>query len=265
MPNLVYKNPPLVELIAELRWGPAIKAIGAGSLHKSMFDSSGDGVQTHLAARVASIGYARVERLLPPGFPLPPTLPALRFRPTDVAKKSPLFQWGNGVFTINGLPPEYRSWADFAPIIQIGADALFRSYADANLPAPSITTAVVRYIDAFKPDLTDGVPPLEFLDKVFGVRVQLPPTLTDLAHENSAIIPRLELAIPLQLGVMTVSCSQGTKDNEEVVLLDTTVTVQREIGSSVDDAVAVLTEARDVIHKVFRGLTLPLHARMEPM
>jgi hypothetical protein len=46
--------------------------------------------------------------------------------------------------------------------------------------------------------------------------------------------------------------------------MDTTVTVQRDIGSSVGDAVAALSEARNVIHEVFRGLTTSLHERMGP-
>lgn len=263
MTNPIYTNPPLVELISELRWGPqAGKA--ATDLLRLQHQSKDEEVLMQFAAIAASQGYARVERLVPHGFPLPPGLVACRLRPTDVNKKSPLFQLGRGIFTVNGLPPEYRSWADFTPVIQLGVDALFRAYEQAKSPPPTISTAVVRYIDAFKSDLTDGRSLLEFLDTVFGVGIRLPNAITGRTQDAAAVVPTLRVDVPLSIGMMTVTFGRGMRENEEAVILDTAVTVQRDIGSSAVDAVAALSEARQVIHELFRSLTKPLHEKMGP-
>ena len=263
MNNLIYTNPPLVELISELKWGPQVGETGT-NLFQLPQQSKDEEVLMQFATVAASQGYARVERLVPHGFPLPPGLVACRLRPTDVTKKSPLFQLGRGVFTVNGLPPEYRSWADFTPVIQLGVDAMFRAYDQAGAPPPKISTAVVRYIDAFKSDLTDGRPLLEFLDKVLGVSITLPMAITERAQNAAAVVPTLRIEVPLSIGLMTVAFGRGMRENEEAVMLDTAVTVQRDIGSSVSAAVAALSEARLVIHELFRSLTKPLHERMGP-
>jgi len=69
------------------------------------------------------LGFAEVERLTPPNFPLIGFQPVFRFRPPSDKGRKVLYQVGAGMFSANAVPP-YKSWDDFGPVVRSGVRAL---------------------------------------------------------------------------------------------------------------------------------------------
>lgn len=265
--SVTYLNAPLVEIIAEVRWGPASDAVrdggGSGSILVTLPQTKDEELLMHFGAEISKRAFGRIERLSPPGMPMPVGQSVCRFRPTDVTKQSPLFQLGRGVFTSNALPPDYKSWAEFAPIVRTGLDALFESHTRASEAAPNISMVLVRYVDAFGPSLTDGMQPAAFIRNVLGIDIKLPRSISSLSTADE-VRPSLQFSVPTKLGQLQVALGSTVRNNQEAVILDTTMIIQRDIGANAEAALAALTEARGAIHDLFRELTAPIHAAMGP-
>src|SRR5215471_16972408 len=158
-----YRNPPLVELIGELRWGSSGSSfpLPPGS-HEEFFMRFG--------SRAGAVGYERVERLVPPGFPAPPFQAVYRFRKKAPETGTTLYQVGAGVFTANITPP-YESWQEFRPVVEEGVDILLETRNPSEKDTP-FTSASLRYIDAFGYQLTEGRSTAAFLRDVLGFAVE---------------------------------------------------------------------------------------------
>lgn len=266
--SVTYKNAPLVELIAEVRWGPLSDTESAGQprvLRISLPHPSDEDIFMHYAVVIAQKGYGRFERLIPPGAPVPMTVPACRFRPSNVEQQSPLFQVGKGIFTANALPPNYQSWQSFCPVVKTGLESLYEAYSRAGQPAPQISEVLIRYIDVFGAELTSGRDLTEFLADVMGVKLSLPSSITSLAKAGTSSQQVIQLEQEIDLGLLNLVIGPTIKANDTAVLLDTSILVQRAIGTDVNAAIGALTEARGVIHDLFRALTTPLHDTMGPI
>ena len=263
---VTYKNAPLVELIAELRWGPATDQTQAGTqtVVFALPQSKDEEIFMQFGAAMSAAGYGRFERLIPPGTPTPYGQVAFRCRPTDAKKQAPLFQLGHGVFTANALPP-YKSWEDFKPIVRIGIDSLIEAYDLAGVERPKFRIALIRYIDAFRDDLTGGREMQRFLSDVLGIKIVLPDAILSVAADQDTIHPALQLAVSTAVGPLQLKLAEGTVGNDQAVVMETSVTVNREIGADVEAAVAALGDGRQIIHELFRGLTASIHDAMEPI
>ena len=179
--TVTYKNAPLVELIVELRWGPGA-VVGPLGLQQFSFGipaAKDEEFYMHFAGLMFEKGYGRFERLVSPPMIAVASQAACRFRPTDPSVASPLFQVGQNVFTANALPP-YKSWLDFAPALRIGVVALVEALKRAGVPPPQFTVQVVRYINAFRDNLTGGRSVQTFAKDVLGLALKLPLALTML-------------------------------------------------------------------------------------
>lgn len=266
--SVSYSQAPLVEIVAELRWGPLGRDVGVKSATSAIpFSLSGqkdEQVYLNFAALVAQLGYARAERLVQPGFPVFPSQVVCRFRPSDVSNLSPLYQIGSGVFSANAVPPNYSSWSDFSPVVRSGIESVVEAFKRSGDDLPVFSEAVVRYIDVFEDRLTDGRSVLEFLTEVLGFTFQLPPALKSLQKDSRAVVPHIQLQIETDIGMLGVAVGHAKKNGADGVLLDSTMTIRREMGSDVDVALQALTDSRGVIHEMFRGLTEKLHERMGP-
>jgi uncharacterized protein (TIGR04255 family) len=275
--SVTYKNAPLVELVAEVRWDPPPLAAGAapgvagtpaGSHSSQMWHAfSGpkdEEVFVHFGALMSSAGYGRAERMIPPGIPVLAFQPAARYRPTDPDDQATLFQLGRSVFSANALPP-YKSWQDFGPVVAKGLGIVVDTYKKAALPPPEFHTALLRYIDAFRDDLTGGRTALPFLREVLGLNLALPEALVSLSSDPAHIQPLIRLMMPTAIGRLETTFADGLKGNERAVIWDTTVTIESSFGSDVKVVMKALTDARLVIHNLFRGLTAPIHAAMQPI
>ncbi len=263
--SVQFQNAPLAELIAELRWGPSMPiptSNGPLQIPLTLPRSQDEAIFMQFAMIIAQRGYGRLERLIPPGIPTPPQLPACRFRPTQVDRQSPLFQIGKGIFSANALPPDYQSWQSFRPEVRAGIDALYAAHQQAGEPLPDVSQAVVRYIDIFNEELTGGRSIAAFLRDVLGIQILLPDSIANLAQAE--IEPNVTFSVPIGVGVLTMNIGKAMRGTETAALLDTSVLIQRQIGRSADEAIEALTEARGVIHDLFLSLTQPIREAMRP-
>jgi uncharacterized protein (TIGR04255 family) len=270
--SVTYRNAPLVELVAELRWDPfgllppVYTAPGTSLLHASLAAprAKDEEIFQKFGAIVSERGYTRMERLIPKGFVAAPARAVCKFLPADPSMSSPKFQIGMGVVTVNATPP-YKSWADFYPTVRTGIQATLEAFDQAGVARPNFDTALVRYIDVFKEKLTGGRDLLSFMRDVFGIHLTLPQAIRRVATDESLILPQLALQIPLRTGLMTINIGQGIAGNDEGVLLDTTVVTPGNLGADLDRAMQALSDSRQIIHDVFRGLTATIHVAMEPV
>lgn len=264
--SIQYNDPPLVELIAELRWGPSLPSAQTNKLPPvpiTLPRAQDDEVFMNFGMLMAQEGYGRLERLLPAGMPLPPHFVTCRFRPTDANQQSPLFQIGKGIFTANAMPPNYGSWKSFCPIVKNGIEMLIDAHKRAGEPPPEINQALVRYIDVFNDRLTSGRSVSDFMSEVLGVQVTLPMAITNLAKIK--IEPLIQFTVPVEHGLLSMTLGGGTQGADVLPLLDTSLLIQRPIGSDIDQAIQALSDARGVIHNLFRALTAPIHETMRPI
>lgn len=126
-----FKHPPLVELIAELRWGsgggvlPSAQSQGVRPIllalsgqHEEFFMRFG--------SKAGALGYDLVERVMPQGFSAMPFQIVYRFRKKLQEQGTTLYQVGAGVFSANSTPP-YRFWNDFRPVLEQGVKLLLET------------------------------------------------------------------------------------------------------------------------------------------
>jgi uncharacterized protein (TIGR04255 family) len=257
-----YRHPPLVELIAELRWGSPIPSrqppflLPTGS-HEEFFMRFG--------SKAGVLGYERVERLVPPGFPpVVPFQPIYRFRKKESEQGTTLYQVGAGMFSANITPP-YQSWQEFKPVVEEGVNILLetRNSAEKEL---SFTSANLRYINAFGSKFTEGRPTATFMRDVLGFAINPPAAVRDEIAPNAEARPSLQLLIPLKSGQqMSLRLAEGLVAGEEAVVMDITVSSETPIPATIADAMARFEAAHEVVHRIFMGTTKKLFHIMEPI
>lgn len=257
--NTIFRHPPLIEMIAELRWSgqgadaAPIITLGAESPAEELFSRWSD--------RMGALGYEHVERLLPQGFPLPLGVPTLRVRQRTGAPQNTLFQIGPQIFTANATPP-YLSWNDFAPTAQAGVLALLAARPESEKPAPFQVS--LRYIDAFREPLIRGLSPLAFLTETLGVGVEVPPAIARHGVVGAEIGALVQLSVPLADGNIRVQFGEGRVGEEPALIMDMTLSRSEPVPAQAEAIMHVLSQSRDVTHAIFMELTAPIAALMQP-
>src|SRR5687768_10684619 len=192
MPDYLYENPPLVEVIAEVHW----KLDPLGAIPNAAVDPHYKITAEELAGSLSKVGFGLVERLIPDDFPLELIAhkPVLRFRKSP--NTWPVYQFGPGFFSTNMVPP-YDGWNDFKAKATLGLDHLLACY-----PLPErfmkLRQLELRYIDAFsrKHGMEDRA---SFLRKL-QVQVVLPRQLLDASVEGGgdAVTSTVDARFPLR-------------------------------------------------------------------
>jgi len=259
-----FENPPLIEIIAELRWNVATQMLSANSVQIPEYVKvSDEHLFRNFAEKVAPLGYNQVERLLPPGLPFFPFQPVYRYRKENSSSDPTLYQIGSGILSVNITPP-YDGWNNFQHIIKQGIDLLLESQPQDTAEKISISSLSLRYINAFKSDLTQGEKVNSFLINTLGFNIQLPSVLLEQATSGDDIKPLLKLIIPLQENQqMTLVMAEGKINEEDAILMDITVSVNSEPNLSANALMNAFNGARKSIHTVFCKLTEKLHPLME--
>src|SRR5579864_744682 len=252
-----FRKPPLVELIAELHWGnpvtPTMMAPGTFSAIGTV-STRAEEFFVRFGDRVAGDGYSRAERIVPAGFPMFPFQAACRYRRATPHDGTALYQVGVGVFSANITPP-YSSWEEFRPVVERGISILLDT-RDASEREMPFATIALRYIDAFKPDLTGGRPVTRFLTDILDFRIGLPRAIQDEIANEVAVKPVLQLTMPLKSGQqMAINLGEGLASNEPSFIMDTTVTSNGPIDPVRERAMAALDEAHAVIRRTFVTMT----------
>lgn len=249
------ENAPLVEVIAELKWElPEFPAPGSGvpafigpdiaEKFERQFENFGDLVSAEHSYR---------ERLTPPNFPLLTHQPTYRFANRQDGQHTTLCQIGPGILSIHAVPP-YESWSKFKTVVEICLQALLESIHSED--GVRISSIDLRYVDAFKRNLTQQHTTISFLQQVMGFDFSLPQVISQHLIEGEAVTPYSQLRIPMADNFfMLISVGEGTASGESAVIADTSVTKFRPVENSVSSLMKDLDRAHDVIRDVFDGLT----------
>ena len=215
-----------------------------------------------LGAKLHQLGFQAVERLVPPGFVTLLYQPIYRYK--NAAEQSPvLYQAGAGLFSAHGIPP-YHSWEEFVPFVEKGVAALLES-RDSKEKEAQFATVSLRYIDAFRPDLTQGKSGPAFIGDVLGIRVMLPDFLTKFGRSGLAPQYTLQFSLPIADDTaLTMSLAEGQVLGTAAIIMDTAVSCTRGIFPQLAEVMDVLNSAHEVIHDIFIKLTAPIHGLMQP-
>jgi uncharacterized protein (TIGR04255 family) len=267
--GISFKNSPLIEIIAEIRWDlpwvnhASVQDIDSVVPMPSLLANQHEEFYMRFGSKVAAAGFQRIERLVPPNFPQLPYQPVYRFRHNagDEEKGARLYQLGAGLFSVNATPP-YKSWAEFQPMVSVGVDALLQSLSDSE-EFNTFNSLSLRYIDAFKEELTDGRTIAEFMDDL-GFQINMPEAITRHASNLAQIQPLLQLTIPVVIGQLNISIAEGVISNEPAFIMDTMASNTAEIGCSKEEIMAAFEQTHSLMHSIFFDLTKPLHKHMQP-
>ncbi len=265
---MIFANPPLVELVAELRWGPGpigspVQTAGAGIIQFPLASQYSEETFTNFSALVAGKGFGISERLVPVGFPYFPFSVVYRFRKPPAEGENFLYQIGPGVFSANALPP-YRDWDSFRPIVQMGVQSLLDSrHTSEN---SEFTTVMLRYIDLFSDDFTDGKQSFRFLNDVLGIKLELPKVLSEQVLDIEKLQSGLQLSLPLTTGLsMNMNLQQGTAAGKNGIVMTTEVFASAPTAPNLPQIMETLENAHTSIRATFIGLTERIRARMMPV
>jgi uncharacterized protein (TIGR04255 family) len=259
---MIFSNPPLVELVAELRWVPGISG-----------PSNPDGsvtVQFPLAfveesleifrRSIAAKGFTISERLIPAGFLTLPFTVVQRFRRSS-NEENYAYQIGVGVFSANALPP-YRDWESFRPIVREGVETLLASRHAADRANISV---VLRYLDVFSNELTEGRKSFDFLNEVLGITLRLPTRLIERALNPRELRAGLQVSLPLNDGLaMNIGVQDGSAGGKTGVLMTTEVFTIQPVNADLDLIMQKFEKSHDNIRVTFLDLTTKIHDKMKP-
>lgn len=260
-PSASRDNSPLVELIAEMRWAPPSPAqppqqLGGGVMFVAGSPSKVDEFFMQFGAKANSLGYTEVERLGMTGFPLVMHQPVFRFKKAGAEEDGSLFQVGPGLFTANALPP-YESWERFGPVVRNGVRAMLATRPREERDAPFLG-ASLRYIDAFTSHHTAGRDVMTFLRDVFRINVSIPDALSRHLPEGSAILPMLQLQVPMPSGMhMSLAIGEGTSPTGQTIMMDMSVS-SGPLPATEDAVMNALNVAHDAIRESFEALIQPI-------
>jgi uncharacterized protein (TIGR04255 family) len=265
-----FENPPVVELIAELRWLPAGVRMAADNPANveipPAFFAAGqpDALFMTFGGRVGQDGYTQIERLMPAGMPPIPFQPIFRYsRPHAPDVGTYLYQLGPGIFSAHATPP-YKSWAAFRPDLARGtANLLAARTAEEN--AQPFMTVAVRYIDGFTADYLGDLSIPKFLSEILGFDIAIPAAVADLVEAGKEISPQVRLNLPVKGGFqMTLALADGHVRSTPALIMDTSVSTATAVASAVDEVMRAFDAAHRLVSDVFVNLTASIHDRMKP-
>jgi uncharacterized protein (TIGR04255 family) len=259
-----FKNPPVVEIVAELRWPPQVD-------QNAVVPPSGPfiGNETELEdfyfqfrKRVFDQGYDLAERIVPNGFPSVYGQTVWRYKRSDGG--GTLIQLGPGVFTVNALSP-YKNWSEFLPVIQQSVQDLL-STRIASEQNTSFNGIQLIYLNAFRGALLNGKSAYDFVESELGVRTSLPEAFSGLLAKDGKPSSNLNLLIEVanQPKVLSINLGRGSFNGEEAVLLNLTVSHVGTLQAVQAELVDALSNSRSIIHQSFMSLTKSMHAIMQP-
>ncbi|MHB1663956.1 MAG: TIGR04255 family protein [bacterium] len=278
-----FKNAPVVEIVAELRWDP-ISSTKKGNKDKTQKLSNSAPATTitdkaeeffsYFTEEIAEEGFQQSERLIPRGisissmpFQFQPAV--LRFKRSQTEPFS--FQLGDGIFSAHAMQP-YKSWEHFKPIIQSGISALINSRKkNKNANIKSFTAASLRYLDIFKSDILGTQDADEFISNILKIQMDYPENLranlgSQLYNNSSPLIQNIQVVLPLKNDINMVldlrKGISGSNQDEKVVVMNTLASIKKGIGSKTE-IVNFFDEAHKIIYDTFIEITKPIHHVMD--
>jgi len=265
--SITFSNAPLIEIIAELRWGnnpnnsaPAQPGVPVLVLNSSNLDE----FFMRFGGEIYQNGFQKTERLVPVDFPLMLYQPVYRYRKDSESDGAVLYQTGPGIFSANAISP-YKSWNVFSPVVQSGIEALLRSRDVSEKDSP-FTTVSLRYIDAFGPKLTQGMDVETFLRDILGVSIDLPNAISKVVAPYMKVKPHIQLQLPINDNtIMSLTLAEAMVNNDLSIIMDSTVVMSGDITPTAEVVMNSLNESRNIIHDMFINLTKKISPLMVPV
>lgn len=237
--------------MAEVRWD-AKSYVHEESIDAVEDSSADESLYREFGRRLAAEGFTRSERQTPPGYPAHAGTVVYRYSsPTAEDSEAVVFQIGPGVMGVNAIPP-YKTWEHFRPMVILGLKTLIASWQSRE-PAKRFSRVLLRYIDAFGEGFLRGRERSDFLEEVLGFQLSLPQAY--LRHINDDATTRNTFvqfsADLLDGGRLSVRAGDATVENENAVVLDTTIAYND--GAPIDEfgVLDLLDSAHAVIHDTF--------------
>ncbi len=235
-------NAPIVEVIAELRWGEG------NPIHPAPFAFANESDYIKFGIEVGKFGYNQLERTMPQGIPgQPGGTVAYRYRLGE-GDFNTLYQLGVGIFTTNGVAP-YTSWATFRDVLHRGVEAL-------NVVSPLASKAevwcVVKYIDFFNESHLAGLTATEFFADVVGLQYQELDSAKDFSTDTSASSMRFFYSSKDSNGrELALDVGEGGLHDKPGIVMNTTIISSALKTESVEDVMTSFDDLQAVAHKTF--------------
>jgi uncharacterized protein (TIGR04255 family) len=243
----LYRKPPLVEVIVEVRW----QLIGLQAVPDAAVDPLFPALETSFLKHVAQEGFGHLERLVPPGVPLELIAYSPVHRIRREPNKWPLFQLGPGIMTCNIVPP-YDGWGRFRELVDFGLNGLFSEGKDSI----KISALMLRYLDAFTAEhgLADA---RKFLKEDLSVSTGISPELVgkysnDPAKATTIVENTMPVADP-ENSRITTRFAEGKKEGAPAVIADWQVRTEATVGTR-DNAMKWFDAAHGLINKLFHAM-----------
>jgi uncharacterized protein (TIGR04255 family) len=264
-----FQNPPLVELVVELKWAGAGTVAAPAGIPQGMPYPEPPNIAhekflSDFRQLAAKSNWKQSERLMPQGFNLH-FQPALRIRSDDPSRSSILLQVGQGIFSAHALRP-YKEWETFWPIAQEGIEMLLKSRADTEKLQPFFA-ANVMYIDVFEEAIVGEMSEPRFLQDVLGFGLALPPVVKRQIINEDQVEIQFSFKLPLedQLEMRLSVNGNAVWGDKKGIVMSTIVSSQRNVLPDLHDISAVFGASHMAIRRTFIGLTERVHSKMNPI
>lgn len=262
-----FQNAPLIEVIAELRWGAGFSfppqmmtSLQGQQFNINMEASQHEEFFMNFGAECGARGLQRAERIVPQGFPMLPGQVVYRFRSNERSQHN-LLQVGPGVFTINALPP-YKSWESFQDFMSRGLDALLASRPE-NEAAGNFASVNIRFINGFGSEYFEETSKIAFLQSL-GFDLKVPSELEKISQEDESTFFNMNYVTNLKAGAkLQINIGEGAKDGSPIQVIELGCTHEN-ISPTKKDLLDALNASHDIIEKIFMDMTKPIHAAMKP-
>ena len=139
----MYKNAPLVEVIAEVHWDLRTVDTSTGIQTDPYYFP----LQDKFIEASSEQGLSYQEFVVPNFVPIEHSASHPRLRLRENAEKWPVVQLGPGILTANIVPP-YGGWREFETFLLTQIECLLNAYRDIG-QSISVNRLHLRYIDGF--------------------------------------------------------------------------------------------------------------------
>ena len=261
MQEITFKNPPLIELIAEFRWIPA--NVNGQEVSPDTFLVSSDATELFyddFKKAMARDGFTSSERLVPLGFPYPAYQPVFRFRHSDEKEITSVVQLGIGILSVHALPP-YRGWKLFKPFVETSLAALVRARAGAV--DKYFSSVTLRYINSFSDHFTQGKSARTFIKEALGIDLRLPASIEQEIGISEEVSTSVQVSAPIRDGLKLLMSLSPNLSTPNAVVMDLSVSRSGGLEWDVNQSLSTLEAAHSVLNKTFLEMTSPLHNLME--
>jgi len=259
--SFCYQNAPLLEVIAEIRW----KLQSLQAIPDAAIDPYFEDFEIEFHRQIQAEGYTYREEIIPEDIPREFTGGQPMYRYRKAANSWPLFQVGQGIFTVNMVPePEYSGWSQFYPIVEKEIKVLFETYPLAQKYL-KIDHTELRYINGFtsKHGYTKTTY-AQFVEQMLNMKSSIDPsivgafadTLDNLYHVNQTVFDLNDLLGAKGIIKVAPGRRATNHSSEEAVLLELIVRSKGpDLFSNAGSIISWMGEAHRIIRNLFQSLT----------